>query len=239
MNVLFQDCQQTDTFFSISRCSLQFGNRDSIFSQCSQYQLYEISCANGINYDWTSWAGIPYAKTYPVTAPAAPVAGSYYYGRGSILCFEFGRDIPIDQSEINAPGIVGNFNLSINLTVQNLQNATISSEYDYCRDSNDSRGSTCVEAMAGDLKKTCLPPRFLQKHWPSAAGSGRGRYERDKGPQQGPAGSASGQVSRGESLLRRRLHPPPAPVAVEHPEGQRLQKVLAAAGLGAAASARS
>lgn len=96
------DGTTTDTFLSIDRINLTFKNQDSLLSNASQYELFQISRRNGCNMSYRQWA----------------------YDCGSVLCLEFGRDIQI--GELDAPGVRnGTYNFSFTVTVTNQTNQTV------------------------------------------------------------------------------------------------------------------
>jgi hypothetical protein len=98
-----------DVFFSIERISIQFNNYQGLLSQCSKFQLYQISTKNGCNLSWQQWAG---DAVYQVGSTVNRLAGV-----GSVLKIEFGTDIGLNDLE--APGINGQFQLQMDVTVRN------------------------------------------------------------------------------------------------------------------------
>lgn len=96
------DGSSTDTFLSIEQIQLTFKNQDSLLSNASQWDLYQISRRNGCNMSYRQWS----------------------YDCGSVLCLEFGRDIQI--GELDAPGVRnGTYNFSFNVKVRNQTNRTV------------------------------------------------------------------------------------------------------------------
>ena len=86
----------TDTYFSISNLNVTFGNQDGIMSNASQYELYQISRANGLNISWTE----------------------FLYKVGSVLCISMGDDVPLGP--LQAPGLRENTSLSLQVVCRNI-----------------------------------------------------------------------------------------------------------------------
>jgi hypothetical protein len=103
-----KDYNDTDTFFRIDAINLSFGNVTGILSSCDTHVLYMMSRKNGLCDSFPEWYGLHPTMTHP-TNPAIPnVIG----GIGSVLCLEFGSDIPM-VPEFH-PGMAGSFNFQIN-----------------------------------------------------------------------------------------------------------------------------
>lgn len=98
-----------DVFFSIEKISIQFNNFQGLLSQCSKYQLYQMAAKNGCNLSWQQWSG---DAVYQVGSLVNKLSGP-----GSILKIEFGTDIGLNDLE--APGINGQFQLQMDVTVRN------------------------------------------------------------------------------------------------------------------------
>lgn len=113
-SVLYNTANQTDTYFGIQSCDIQFNNRPGLLSGASQYQLYQISAKNHLNMSWPQWSGIPVKQTGSMAVDAA---ANKYGTIGSILCLEFGTDIGLRDDE--APGLNGQYQLLVRLGVYN------------------------------------------------------------------------------------------------------------------------
>ena len=135
-NSLIQSCQETDTYFSISSVKIFWNNKDSIFSSASPVQLYSMALEKGYTVDYYSHIGKKMITNYVKNTPGTPAAETGFYPCGSVLCFEFGRDIPCDA--MTAPGSIGNYNFSMQVEVTNLKSTTITPEL-YI--------TTCVDGM--------------------------------------------------------------------------------------------
>lgn len=112
-NTLFNSTTYTDTFYGINAVNIQF-NGETYMNSATQQQLYKISHKNGLNMSWQQFSGMP---TY------APSSFSSKFGTmGSIICLEFGTDIPLSPYE--APGINGQYNLMVQANVYNCDPST-------------------------------------------------------------------------------------------------------------------
>jgi hypothetical protein len=111
----------TDTFFSIEKLNVTWNGEAGMFSASDKRQLYEISRANGVNLSWSSWSG------EPITNFVAPsVAGNdcpTFNGVGSVFVAEFGKDIGLKDGE--APGLLGQYMLNLNVTVTNRKGVAV------------------------------------------------------------------------------------------------------------------
>lgn len=113
----YKNAAVTDTFYGISRLSVQFQNYANLFTSATQNQLWQMSRKNHCNISWQDWNGIPYYKEGGVNFSNADE--DIFGGTGSVIAIEFATDVGLSQ--INAPG-VGNssYNLQINCDVFNI-----------------------------------------------------------------------------------------------------------------------
>jgi hypothetical protein len=112
-----------DAFLSIKKISINFNNQSGILSSASPYDLYRYSVENGSNQSWYEWQGKASGANSVVSGSAvAPIRTS-----GSLLILEFGKDIQITE-DFYAPGSLGNFNLQLQLDVENTLGKTIKPE---------------------------------------------------------------------------------------------------------------
>jgi hypothetical protein len=100
------DSSQSDWSLPISNLSLSFDNFSGLLSNHSQYQLYKMSVNNGLEMDWDEWSG-----------QARGAAGALVPLVGGPLVLRPGRDFALSSGQ--APGLIGNFTLQFNLTIQN------------------------------------------------------------------------------------------------------------------------
>jgi len=104
-----QSFSDSDTFFSIKKVNITFGNQTGICSSMSQEQLFKASVSNGVNANWLQWKG----KTTVMESGA----NADLFLRGSVLCLQFGKDINLQDYE--ASGSIGQYNLSFNVDIEN------------------------------------------------------------------------------------------------------------------------
>jgi hypothetical protein len=86
----------TDTCYAISSINLSFDNRDSLLSNATQEDLYQICVKNGLTCSWRQF-------TRDV---------------GSFIALDFGEDIPLRATQ--APGLRGSYNMRLTVTCTNL-----------------------------------------------------------------------------------------------------------------------
>jgi hypothetical protein len=135
------DCSVADFTLPIQAVSINFDNFSGLLANHTQYQLYKMSVNNGLDMDFPTWSGeskiyteqfgFPDDAAYWVTASAATTniamwdgagtrgAGQSVYQStvGGPLVLRPGRDFALQAGQ--APGLVGNFTLQVNLTVGN------------------------------------------------------------------------------------------------------------------------
>lgn len=107
-----------DFTLPIEAISINFDNFSGLLANHTQYQLYKMSVNNGVDMDFASWRGI----TRAYTTGTASVATSAV---GGPLVLRPGRDFALQAGQ--APGLVGNFTLQVNLTVGNQFSQTLAS----------------------------------------------------------------------------------------------------------------
>jgi hypothetical protein len=86
----------TNSYAYIESVSVNFENSQSLVSSAIGEQLYEICVKNGLTDSWTA----------------------YKDHIGSVVCLSFGDDIELPSSL--APGVQGNFNLSVTVRCKNI-----------------------------------------------------------------------------------------------------------------------
>lgn len=110
------DC---DWSLPITGVSLNFDNFSGLLSNTTQEQLYQMSVNNGIDMDWSEWSG--YGVVSASHSGATQTPGTTKGGQvglvGGPLVLRPGRDFALQTGQ--APGLVGNFTLQFNITVQN------------------------------------------------------------------------------------------------------------------------
>ncbi len=110
---ILRSVNSTDTFCKINRVSLSWDNIDGVLSGCEDINLYEMSVANGLNYDWTSWKGITTNYGTSVT-PNTQKIGL----KGSILCICPGVDFGLRNSQ--AEGVLDKINFQVTVDFVNI-----------------------------------------------------------------------------------------------------------------------
>jgi hypothetical protein len=83
----------SDTFAVIESISVQFNNKSGILASATQEDLYNISCSNGLNMNFSDFSRFS----------------------GSVLCLKFSKDIPLSNNL--AVGQAGSFNLQLSVNV--------------------------------------------------------------------------------------------------------------------------
>lgn len=93
-----QNFTTTDTAFAIvdSGISITFNGQDGILSSCTAQQLYDMSKINGLVDNFSDFSS----------------------NVGSFLCLKFGQDINLGPNL--SPGVQGNFDLSMSVTMRNV-----------------------------------------------------------------------------------------------------------------------
>lgn len=86
----------TDTYARISKCNIQFNGKDGLLSNASEIDLWRISCSNGLKLSFPQWT-------------------KYV---GSILCIDPVANLGLSANQ--AAGLVGNYNFSVRVDLQNL-----------------------------------------------------------------------------------------------------------------------
>lgn len=98
----------TDTYFQISSCNIQFNNHAALLSTASIEDLYQIAVRNGYVHNFQDYVGESYDSRSEPRSKAL---------QGSVLCLCPGTDLQLAENEF--PGMNGQFNLQVQLTVKN------------------------------------------------------------------------------------------------------------------------
>ena len=130
----------SDSFPSIERVSVSWGNQSSLLASATKQDLFEISRRNGCNLDYPSWSK----------------------KRGSVLCLSMGTDIGLSDSE--APGVQGSYNIQVEITFKNNDTAAFDGEFILCACNEGvfSLGPNVARASLGNL----TPQQVLQANEP-------------------------------------------------------------------------
>lgn len=96
-----------------SPLSVQFDNFAGLLSTYTAEELYAASVLNGLNVDWNQFSGSAWCGGNSYATPPAGKLGL----TGAPLVLRFGKDIALQAGQ--APSLVGNFTLQLNLSVKN------------------------------------------------------------------------------------------------------------------------
>lgn len=112
--VSLADNSQADWILPVKSISINFDNFAGLLSSHTQPQLYKMSVNNGLEVDYNQWVGK--AKRGPIGGIGPNVSNDIPLS-GGMLVLKPGRDIVLQAGQ--ASGLVGNFVLQYNLTVEN------------------------------------------------------------------------------------------------------------------------
>lgn len=113
-----EQLNSTDTFAQVESLSLSWDNTDGVLSGCKPVNLYEMSVANGLNYDWTAWNGV--SQTLGQTED---VPGTFVGLKGGIICICPGVDFGLRNSQ--AEGVLDKINFQVKLRFKNLKDRAV------------------------------------------------------------------------------------------------------------------
>lgn len=116
-NNLHNQISTPDVFLQINSVNITWNNQQGVLSGASPQNLYDFSVQNGYNKSWTEWKGIT-QRLSGATGVNTKKIGL----EGSIICIELSKDIGLNDSE--SEGILGNYNLQVQLTVTNTNQKT-------------------------------------------------------------------------------------------------------------------
>lgn len=91
---------QVDFFATITNVVISFDNQDGRLSQLDTFDLWKLSCKNGLKRSFVEWQK----------------------ALGSVLCLEFGTDLNLNP--LLAPGVRGNFQFSAQITYKDIRDPT-------------------------------------------------------------------------------------------------------------------
>jgi hypothetical protein len=94
---------QCNFFARVNSLAVNFDSQDGRLSTLDSYDLWKMSSKNGLTKSYKQWE----------------------HGVGSVLCIEFGKDMNLNP--LLAPGVRGNFQLSLNVKYQDIRDACYSS----------------------------------------------------------------------------------------------------------------
>lgn len=127
-----QSYGDADVFLPIRGVSINFNNNSGILSSARSQDLYRMSKDNGSNQNWLEWTGQVSGCARKVLGSVVPATDASQWSEtvdfavfptaGSCLMLEFGKDIQLVEDYF-APGSLGNFNIQLNLLVDNTMKA--------------------------------------------------------------------------------------------------------------------
>jgi hypothetical protein len=122
-NAATSQTQVGDFYLPIDRVTVTFDNFSGLLSSHTNQELYQMAVHNGLEMDYGEWR----SETRTNVAAGAASAGSQAVGPlvGGFLVLRMGQDIPLQSGQ--APGLVGNFSLQLQVDVRNPTNSEINS----------------------------------------------------------------------------------------------------------------
>lgn len=116
-----QTVKTADYFLPITGIKLNWNNQSGLLSNATAYDLYRYSRKAGSNQSWQEFSGYAW-KASPAGGSGAAVNTS-----GSMLMLNMAEDVQLTE-DWYAPGSIGNFNLQVELAVNNTTGATANFE---------------------------------------------------------------------------------------------------------------
>ena len=105
-----------DCYYRITGAAINFANTVGLLSTASDFNLYEISKKNGLNYNYREWKGkYGNLNSDGAVTPAAPAA-TLPSGTGGLLVLKPSEDFGLQDGE--AAGLSGAFNLQVQLSIE-------------------------------------------------------------------------------------------------------------------------
>jgi len=118
-----------DFTIPIEAVSINFDNFSGLLANHTSYQLYKMAVNNGLDMDYSEWSGesrqaslgngasVAYSRSTVAAQSALSDTDVIVSTVGGPLVLRPGRDFALQAGQ--APGLVGNFTLQVNLTVGN------------------------------------------------------------------------------------------------------------------------
>ena len=122
---LYSSPSNTDTYLQINAASLTVANKNGLLASMNAFQLYQMAVKNGYQGSWNQWNGVTAAPAGfgGALGPVSPAKQNVIGLSGGIMCVEFATDIGMDS--LQAPGKLEQTQLSVALTVSNLNPSAI------------------------------------------------------------------------------------------------------------------
>lgn len=106
-----QTFNTTDTFFRINSVQVNFENQTNLLASATELDLYNIARDNGCSLSWEQWHGT--TNVFNDTSANGTIIGTI----GSVLKLKMGKQIGLN--EIQAPGLLGTYQLQVNISCTN------------------------------------------------------------------------------------------------------------------------
>jgi hypothetical protein len=103
------DC---DSFANISRIRITFANDANTLSTFEEANLWGMSAQNGYKYGLLDWQ-------YDTKTSNTDNTMTIIHGQGAVVCVDFSKDMQLPSGL--APGVLGNFNLRVEVEAYNLR----------------------------------------------------------------------------------------------------------------------
>lgn len=103
----YADASQADWYMPITNININFDNFSGLLSSHTTEELYRMAVHNGLEMDYNEWRGKAYSGR----------TGAVIQTVGGFLVLKPGQDITLQAGQ--APGLIGNFTLQFNATVEN------------------------------------------------------------------------------------------------------------------------
>jgi hypothetical protein len=108
----YADASVGDFYLPITGININFDNFSGLLSSHTTEELYRMSVHNGLEMDFGAWRGRAYSGK----------SGAVIQTVGGFLVLKPGQDITLQAGQ--APGLIGNFTLQFNATVENTSSAS-------------------------------------------------------------------------------------------------------------------
>ena len=102
--------------------SVNFDNFSGLLSSVTTEQLYAMSVKNGLDMDWDAWVGQGHSSA-ALSTKSAQLGSGRIPLVGGPLVLKPSQDIALQSGQ--APSLVGNFTLQLNITLKNTSSATV------------------------------------------------------------------------------------------------------------------
>ena len=126
---------QGDWYYPLRAMNVTCCNYTGLLTSVTTQTLWRMTTQNGLRMPWLQWYGLAQTTSFPAGSPAqqssvtAALSGSLGYQQtmptltsGGPAVLAFGKDIQLDPTL--APGVSGNFSLSVIATIANNTNQT-------------------------------------------------------------------------------------------------------------------